>query len=117
MVKIYGYKKCSTCVKAEKFLNGKNKDFKFIDITTNPPPLKELKSIFKNSGVDIAKLYNTSGKKYRELNIKEKKTGMSENEQLKMLSADGYLIKRPLVTDGKKATVGFKEDDFKKVWS
>lgn len=33
-----------------------------------------------------------------------------------ILSSDGMLIKRPIVTDGNKVTVGFKEEMFTENW-
>lgn len=54
--------------------------------------------------------------KYRELGLKDKLPTMSEDEQLELLASDGMLIKRPIVTDGKKLTLGFKESDFLETW-
>jgi Arsenate reductase and related proteins, glutaredoxin family len=41
---------------------------------------------------------------------------MSDEEQLELLASDGMLIKRPIVTDGQRITLGFKEDDFENTW-
>ena len=38
-------------------------------------------------------------------------------EQLQLLASDGMLIKRPLSFDGKKVTLGFKEDDYRNNWA
>lgn len=54
--------------------------------------------------------------KYRELGLKDKLAAMTEEEQLELLASDGMLIKRPIVTDGKKVTLGFKESDFEQAW-
>ncbi len=116
MIKFYGYKKCSTCRKAEKALEKLNADYQFIDITEMPPGVSALKKMLKQSGVDIKKLFNTSGVQYRELKIKDKLPGLKENDILKMLAANGRLIKRPLVSDGSRATIGFKEDEFNEMW-
>jgi len=116
MIKFYGYKKCSTCRKAEKALEKLDIDYKFVDITEAPPGVSTLKKIFKQSGVDIKKLFNTSGVQYRELKIKDKLPGLKEDDILKMLAANGRLIKRPLVTDGSRVTIGFKEDEFREKW-
>lgn len=61
-------------------------------------------------------VFNTSGMKYRDLGLKDKLADMTEEEQLKLLATDGMLIKRPIVTDGKKVTLGFKESDFEQAW-
>ena len=116
MIKLYGYKKCSTCRKAEKTLEKLNCEFRFIDITENPPSASSLKKIYKQADVNIKRLFNTSGVQYRELKIKDKLATLSESDSLKMLAANGRLIKRPLTTDGSRSTIGFKEDDFINVW-
>ena len=117
MITVYGYKKCGTCRKAEKFLIEQSLEYTFVDITLNPPSLRELKKIIKLSKKPIEKFYNTSGVKYKELDIKTKRKGLSEKEQLELLASDGYLLKRPQVTDGKSASVGFIQSEFEEIWS
>ena len=60
-VKIYQYKKCSTCIKALKFLTKKGVSVESIDITEKPPAKKELETMLKNYDGEIKKLFNTSG--------------------------------------------------------
>ena len=112
MYKIYEYPKCTTCKKALKFLKDNNIEFTDINLVEKTPTQKELSFIYKKSGLPIKKLLNTSGKKYKELNLKDKINEMTEEEILKLLSSDGMLIKRPIITDGKKVFVGFKEDEW-----
>ncbi len=66
--------------------------------------------------MELKKFFNTSGQKYRELGLKDRLSEMSEDEQLSLLSSDGMLIKRPIVTDGQKVTIGFKEELFENSW-
>jgi arsenate reductase len=112
MYKIYEYPKCTTCKRALKFLKDNNIEFTDINLVEKTPTQKELSSIYKKSGLPIKKLLNTSGKKYKELNLKDKINEMTEEEILKLLSSDGMLIKRPIITDGKKVLIGFKEDEW-----
>ena len=116
MIKLYGYKKCGTCRKAEKALEKLKCEYKFIDITENPPSATILKKIFKQADVELKKLFNTSGVQYRELKIKDKLPTLPESEILKLLASNGRLIKRPIVTDGTRSTIGFKEEDFISNW-
>ncbi len=51
---------------------------------------------------------------YKELGLKDKLLEMSEEEQLKLLSTDGMLVKRPLVVGEKTVLTGFSE---KKAWT
>ncbi|CAF1829210.1 arsenate reductase family protein [Bacillus subtilis] len=113
----YWYPKCGTCRKAKKWLEEHGKEINKIHIAEQPPSKEELKALYEKSGLDLKKFFNTSGMKYRELNLKEKLYHMSEDEQLELLASDGMLIKRPLTTDGEKVTVGFKEDQFEENWA
>ena len=83
----------------------------------SPPGREELKDLIQKSGLPVRKFFNTSGKKYRELNLKEKLKTMEEEEMLDLLASDGMLIKRPIVTDGKRVTVGFREEQFEETWA
>jgi arsenate reductase len=116
MIKFYHYSKCQTCVRAKKYLTGKKLPIQEIDITTSPPTVQELKKIMKQSGRPIVDFLNRSGVQYRAKNMKEQIKTLSEDELVTMLSQDGRLIKRPIVTDGKKSTVGFHEEEFIKQW-
>lgn len=112
----YGYPNCGTCKKAKGWLDAQGITYHDVHIVETPPSIDELKKIVETSGLPLKKFYNTSGMKYRELGLKDKIPSMSDDEQYELLSSEGMLIKRPLVTDGMKATVGFKESDFEENW-
>ncbi len=116
MITFYGYKKCDTCRKAEKALAKLGKEYAFVDITEAPPTAPALKKMVQQSGAELKKFFNTSGVQYKELGIKDKVPGMSETQIVAMLSGNGRLLKRPIVTDGSKSTVGFDEAVFSKAW-
>ena len=116
MLEFYQYPKCSTCRNAQKWLEKHHKDLKSTDITLSPPGKAELKKILKLSGKKITDLLNKSGEQYRLLNMKAKVKTMTEDQILELLSKNGRLIKRPLVVENEKATVGFKEEEFSKIW-
>ena len=109
------YPKCSTCKKAKKWLEENN--FEFIDrnIVEKTPTVKELTEWIKESKQDIKKWFNTSGLKYKELNLKEKLLTMSDKEKIELLASDGMLIKRPLLISDKGIYIGFKEEKWKKL--
>lgn len=116
MLTFYGYAKCSTCVNAKKVLAELGRRIKEIDITTAPPSLAELRFLIKQSGRPYTDFLNRSGQQYRALNMKEKVKTLSENAIVTLLASEGRLIKRPIVTDWTRATVGFSPEDFKKTW-
>ena len=113
---LYGYKKCGTCKKAEKWLGEQGVDYTFVDITTDPPKRTVLKQAIAGERYEVKHLYNTSGKAYREGGWTEKRKTLSEAKQLDALAKNGRLIKRPIVTDGESFTIGFKADVFAAVW-
>ncbi len=106
------YPKCTTCQKAKKWLVDNKVDFDDRHIVENNPNEKELKDWIKKSGLDIKKWFNTTGMKYRELNLKDKLESMSDDEKIKILASDGMLVKRPVVVTKDWACPGFKEKDW-----
>lgn len=109
------YPKCSTCKKAKKWLEGNKVKFKERNIVTETPTEKELIEWISRSGQDLKKWFNTSGLKYKELNLKEKLTNMNDKEKIKLLASDGMLIKRPILVSEKVILIGFKEEKWKEL--
>lgn len=107
------YPKCSTCKKAKKWLEENSIEFIDRDIVLDTPNINELKEWIELSGEDIKKWFNTSGLKYKELNLKEKLTVMTTEEKIKLLSSDGMVIKRPLFISEKGILIGFNDN----IWS
>lgn len=103
---LIGYKRCSTCKNIEKLLQEKNIPYDYREIDKDLLSVDELKKIKDQAGVDIFKLFNTSGIRYRELNLKDKKKDMTEEEIFELLSTDGMLVKRPILLKDGKAYVG-----------
>ena len=103
------YPKCTTCKKAEKWLDDSGVSYTVRDIKTDNPSYDELKEWHKKSGLQLKSFFNTSGMLYRSLDLKEKLPHMSEEEMLELLAADGMLVKRPILIDGDTVLVGFKQ--------
>lgn len=106
------YPKCSTCQKAEKWLNEHNIEYTERHIAEDNPSYDELKQWYEKSGLPLKRFFNTSGLLYKEMQLKDRLPGMSEEEQLKLLATNGMLVKRPLVVDEDKVLVGFKEAEW-----
>lgn len=116
-MKFYGYRRCSTSNKAQKYLDEHNVDYEFIDITQNPPTEAEFQiwlSKYQDRGLRY--FFNTSGQHYHQMHLKDKLDSMTLEEASKLLASDGKLIKRPLITDGENLSCGFKEDVYQKLW-
>lgn len=106
------YPKCSTCRKAEKWLDEHKIEYTKRDIVEENPSYDELKEWYQKSGLLLKKFFNTSGMLYREMQLKDKLPSMSEEEQLKLLSSNGMLVKRPVIVCTDKVLVGFKETEW-----
>lgn len=109
------YPKCSICKKAKAWLDEHNLDYEDRNIKEENPTQEELNEWYKQSGLPIKKFFNTSGVLYKQMNLKEKLADMSDDEQIKLLSTDGMLVKRPIVLKGDKILVGFKERDWEEL--
>lgn len=115
-ITVYHYPKCTTCKKAIAWLKEEDIAFDTKDLVTETPTAEEIKEMQEKSGLSLKKFFNTSGMKYRELELKDRLAEMSESEQLKLLASDGMLIKRPITYDGERVTVGFNENKFIENW-
>ena len=103
------YPKCSTCQKAQKWLEERGIPFEVRHIKEQNPAAEELALWQQRSGLPLKKFFNTSGLLYRALELKEKLPEMTEQEQLALLASDGMLVKRPLLVLEDRVLVGFRE--------
>ena len=106
------YPKCTTCQKAKKFLTDNGVEFTARHIKEERPSYEELKLWYEKSGLPLKKFFNTSGLLYKSMDLKNKLLEMSEDEQLKLLSTDGMLVKRPILITDTKILVGFRENEW-----
>lgn len=106
------YPKCSTCQKAKKWLTMQEIAFTERHIAQDNPSYEELREWHAKSGLPLKKFFNTSGKLYKDLQLKDKLAAMSEEEQLQLLSENGMLVKRPILVHEDQVLVGFKEAEW-----
>ncbi|MBQ9122424.1 MAG: arsenate reductase family protein [Lachnospiraceae bacterium] len=106
------YRKCTTCQKALKWLESNGVDFTERPIVEQNPTYEELKAWHQKSGLPLKKFFNTCGLQYKEMNLKDKLSQMSEEEQYKLLATNGMLVKRPLLVGEDFVLVGFKEKEW-----
>ena len=115
MVKFICYPKCSTCKKAQEWLEQNGIEYEIRDIKSDNPTYDELKDWYEKSGLPLKKFFNTSGMLYRSMELKDKLPNMSEDEQLALLASDGMIVKRPIAADGDTVLVGFNADKWEKL--
>ncbi|PTQ57657.1 MAG: Arsenate reductase [Candidatus Carbobacillus altaicus] len=113
---LYHYPRCSTSRKGKKWLLDHGLTFNEIDLSKEPPSKEALRTYWEKSGLSLTRFFNTSGQLYRSMGLKDKLSTMSDEEKLTLLAENGMLIKRPLITDGEKVTVGFDEETFARTW-
>lgn len=106
-VTFYHYPKCSTCRNAAKWLREAGVEVESVDLTTETPGVETLGDLYARSGLELRRLFNTSGQSYRGGGWKDRLGLVSEAEALAALAADGMLIKRPILDTGAAVLVGF----------
>ena len=107
------YPSCSTCKKAKKWLDENKISYTDRPIKEQNTSEEELRAWHKKSGLPLKRFFNTSGMLYREQGLKDKLPSMSEEDQLRLLSTDGMLVKRPLLIGEDFVLPGFKEAEWK----
>lgn len=112
MLNFICYPKCTTCQKAQKYLDEKGVKYEVRNIKEENPTFEELEMWYKKSGLPLKKFFNTSGLLYKSMALKDKLPAMSEEEQLKLLSTDGMLVKRPLLVGEDFVLTGFREKEW-----
>ena len=111
-MKFICYPRCTTCQKARKWLEEKGLEFEVRHIVEENPSEEELAAWIADSGLPVKKFFNTSGLKYKELQLKDRLPEMTDEEKIALLATDGMLVKRPLLVDGSHILVGFKEAEW-----
>lgn len=114
MLKFICYPKCTTCQKAQRWLDEKKIPYVFRDIKADNPSYEELTRWYLKSALPLKKFFNTSGLVYRSLDLKSKLPEMEEQEMLSLLASDGMLVKRPLLLSEDFILVGFKQAEWEK---
>ena len=109
------YPKCSTCLKAKKWLDDNEIGYEDRHIVEDNPSVQELTQWIKRSGFPIKKFFNTSGMLYKQMNLKDRLSSMSELEQIEILSTNGMLVKRPLIIADDFVLIGLKEKEWKRL--
>lgn len=114
MTEFICYPKCTTCQRAQKWLDENGIPYELRNIKEENPKAEEIEKWYKASGLPIKKFFNTSGLLYKSMNLKEKLPSMSDAEKISLLSTDGMLVKRPILIGDDFVIVGFSEAEWGK---
>ena len=116
-LRVWAYQGCDTCRKAQKFLAERKIAHELIAIRERPPGVPELRAMLAHVGGELRRLFNTSGGDYKALNMKDRLPGMSVDEALALLAANGNLVKRPFALGKNRGTTGFKPEEWERLTS
>ena len=109
------YDRCSTCKKAQAWLDERGETYSRREIKAVPPTEAELRAWQKMSGLPLKRFWNTSGQQYRALGLKDKLADMSEDEQFKLLASDPMLVRRPILIGDDFVRPGFRQPEWEEV--
>lgn len=115
MVLFLEYPKCSTCQKAKKWLDENGVTYTARHIVEQNPSAEELCDWAQRPGLPLKRFFNTSGLRYKALELKDKLPHMSDEEQFALLATDGMLVKRPLVVGDDFVLAGFKPAEWERL--
>ncbi len=109
---VYTYANCDTCRRAVKWLRARDVAFLEKPIRETPPSPAELRTMLAHLGgaTALKKLFNTSGVDYRAQKLGEILPTLTEAGAIKLLAANGNLVKRPFALGASVGLVGFDED-------
>ena len=106
------YPKCTTCQKAQKWLDETGAAYTVRNTKEDNPTRAELEQWHQRSGLPLKRFFNTSGLQYKALGLKDKLPEMSQEEQLDLLATDGMLVKRPILVGDDVVLVGFRQAEW-----
>ncbi|GAB1430779.1 arsenate reductase family protein [Ignavibacteria bacterium] len=107
MLKVFYYANCESCKNAIRFFKKELVRADYIEIIENPPSVEVLRIIYELSGRDLKKMFNTTGRAYSAMNLKNKMPSMTAEQAFALMSANGKLIKRPILLASDDCIIGF----------
>ncbi|AIT09355.1 ArsC family transcriptional regulator [Candidatus Francisella endociliophora] len=117
MIKVFGINNCTSVRNALKFFEEKGKQVEYVNLRKEKPSWQEMQKIKEMGGFQTIDLFNSKGKLFAEMGLKEKFTNLSEEEAFKLLVTDALLFKRPLVVDGDYARTGWNKKEYEAHWN
>lgn len=106
-MKFYGLKTCDTCRKAQKELQAAGMEFEVIDVRADGVSSQKL--VEWTEQIDWKKLLNTRSTTWRNLDANDK-DGVDAAKAIKLMTVHPTLIKRPVIENGKKVSVGWSKN-------
>ena len=113
MVTMYGIKNCDTIKRARSWLEGHKVAYQFHDYKSAGIDKPTLEGWIKKVGWEV--LLNRAGTTFKKLPEADKQ-GLSEKKAIALMLAQPSMIKRPVLEAKSKLTVGFKPEEYQKLF-
>lgn len=113
MTTIYGIKNCDTMKKARSWLESRKLAHDFHDYKASGIDKPTLESWAKKVGWEV--LLNRAGTTFKKLPEADK-DNLTEKKAIALMLAQPSMIKRPVLEAKGKLTVGFKPEDYEKLF-
>jgi arsenate reductase (glutaredoxin) len=113
MTTIYGIKNCDTMKKARAWLDKHKIAYTFHDYKTSGIDKATLEDWAKKVGWET--LLNRSGTTFRRLPDADKE-GLTEKKAIALMMAQPSVIKRPVLDQRGKLSVGFKPESYERIF-
>jgi arsenate reductase len=114
MATMYGIKNCDTMKKARTWLDSHKVAYGFYDYKASGIDKPTLEGWVKKVGWEV--LLNRAGTTFKKLPDADKE-GITEKKAIALMLAQPSMIKRPVLEAKDKLTVGFKPEEYKKLFA
>ncbi|WP_083802893.1 Spx/MgsR family RNA polymerase-binding regulatory protein [Bacillus sp. SG-1] len=104
-ITFFTYPSCTSCRKAKKWLMTNSVDFEERHIFRNGPTQEEIINLLSMTTNGVDEILATRSQKYKALDVNIEELSLSE--VVKLISEEPKLLRRPLLSDGKKLVVGY----------
>lgn len=109
----FTYPSCTSCRKTKKWLTANAVAYEERHLFKETPTSEELKVLLSLTTEGLDELLATRSRVYKSLNQDVNELTLSQ--VINMLVEEPRLLKRPIVTDGKKLVVGYNPDALKSI--
>lgn len=112
-LKYYHNPRCSKSRAGLEYLSNNSIEVDIVEYLNTPIPASEIKEIVKNIDGDVASLIRVKDEAFKEMGID--KSSLNAKTVANIISKNGKLMERPLLSNGKKVVIGRPVENFKKI--
>ncbi|WP_404450469.1 Spx/MgsR family RNA polymerase-binding regulatory protein [Sutcliffiella horikoshii] len=109
----YSYPSCTSCRKTKKWLKANNVQFQEKHIFRETPNKEEMMKILSLTTEGIDEILATRSQTFKDLGIDVNELSLSQ--LIELIIEEPKLLRRPIITSGKKLIVGYNESSLQKL--